>query len=155
ARRERLACFGTPPVYLRADAADRDSLAAARERIAALRWDGQALPTSGVIHSAIVLADASLATMDEARFLAAWRAKADVSVRLAEVFGDDPLDFMLFFSSITSFGKTAGQSNYAAGCAFKDAFAAHLGRTLAYPVKVMNWGYWGSVGVVSEASYRE
>ena len=155
ARCEALARHGSAPVYLSADACDRASLAEARERIAQLRWDGRAIATSGVVHSAIVLADASLATMDEERFLASWRSKADVSVRIAEVFGADPLDFMLFFSSITSFGKTAGQSNYAAGCAFKDAFATRLGRDLPYPVKVMNWGYWGSVGVVSDAASRE
>ncbi|MEO3712424.1 amino acid adenylation domain-containing protein, partial [Roseateles flavus] len=152
---EALGRLGTAPVYLCADASDRDSLAEAHRRIAALRWDGQALATRGVIHSAIVLADASLATMDEPRFLSAWRSKADVSVQMAAVFGADPLDFMVFFSSITAYGKTAGQSNYAAGCTFKDAFATWLDRTLPFPVKVVNWGYWGSVGVVSDASYRE
>ena len=47
---------------------------------------------------------------------------------MAQVFRGEPLDFDLFFSSMTAFLKSAGQSNYAAGCAFKDAFARRLGR---------------------------
>src|SRR5579864_4897958 len=72
-----------------------------------------------------------------------------------KVFGKQELDFMLFFSSIISFFRTAGQSNYSAGCTFKDSFAQRLQQERAYPVKIMNWGYWGSVGVVADESYKE
>ncbi|HYM34271.1 MAG TPA: KR domain-containing protein, partial [Steroidobacteraceae bacterium] len=96
----------------------------------------------------------SLAQMDEARFRTSLAAKVDTSVRLAQVFANEPLDFVLFFSSVQSFSKAAGQSNYAAGCTFKDAFAQHLARIWSCPVKIMNWGYWGSVGVVASESYR-
>jgi hypothetical protein len=78
----------------------------------------------------------------------------DVSVRLAQVFGGEGLEFVLFFSSLQSFTKAAGQSNYAAGCTFKDAFAHVLSLHLRCAVKVMNWGYWGSVGVVASQAYR-
>ncbi|HWU89394.1 MAG TPA: beta-ketoacyl synthase N-terminal-like domain-containing protein, partial [Kofleriaceae bacterium] len=50
--------------------------------------------------------------------------------------------------------KAAGQSNYAAGCTFKDAFASRLALEWPSAVKVMNWGYWGSVGIVASESYR-
>ena len=108
----------------------------------------------GVVHSALVLRDKSLTNMDEGSFVAALSAKVDVSVRMAQVFGDEALDFVLFFSSMLSFSKAAGQSNYASGCSFVDAFAHHLGRRLDCPVKVMNWGYWGTVGVVASEAYR-
>src|SRR5207302_2890827 len=42
---------------------------------------------------------------------------------------------------------------YAAGCTFEDSFAHQLQQEHRYPVKIMNWGYWGSVGVVAEESY--
>jgi polyketide synthase PksM len=82
-------------------------------------------------------------------------AKVDVSVNIDRVFGNDELDFMLFFSSIISVFKSPGQSNYAAGCTFKDSFAHRLQQRRRYPVKIMNWGYWGNVGVVADESYNK
>jgi polyketide synthase PksM len=145
----RVARFGPAPEYIAADASDRSALRAARDRIVSKHG-----PVHGLVHSALVLSDRSLAGMDEARFLGSLRAKVDISVRMAEVFAGEPLDFVLFFSSLQSFAKAAGQSNYAAGCTFKDAFAARLRQAWRCPVKVMNWGYWGSAGVVADAAYR-
>jgi acyl carrier protein len=102
-----------------------------------------------------VLLDQSLANMDEQRFQAALATKVEVSVRLAQVFEQEPLDFVLFFSSLNAFTRGAGQSNYAAGCTFEDAFAARLRQDWRCKIKVMNWGYWGNVGVVAEPAYRE
>ncbi|MED1668625.1 beta-ketoacyl reductase, partial [Brevibacillus laterosporus] len=73
----------------------------------------------------------------------------------AQVFGAEPLDFVLFFSSMNSFFKSSGQSNYVAGCTFKDAFAHQLAREWPCQVKVMNWGYWGSVGIVASDTYKK
>ncbi|WP_343997016.1 SDR family NAD(P)-dependent oxidoreductase, partial [Ideonella azotifigens] len=147
---ERLAAFGPRPEYIAADATDLQALVRAREQILARHP-----AIHGVMHAAIALLDKSLAQMDEDRLLAGLAAKVDVSVRMCQVFGALPLDFMLFCSSLLSFMKAAGQSNYAAGCTFKDAYALQLAQRLPYPVKVMNWGYWGSVGVVASQAYRE
>ncbi|MCP5003019.1 MAG: KR domain-containing protein, partial [Planctomycetes bacterium] len=62
---------------------------------------------------------------------------------------------MLFFSSLISFTKAPGQSSYAAGCTFKDSFAHMLEQRRSYPVKIMNWGYWGSVGIVTDETYNK
>ncbi len=109
----------------------------------------------GVIHSAILLLDRSLANMDEERFRTALAAKVDTSVHMSQVFKNEPLDFVLFFSSINSFLKTPGQSNYVAGCTFKDAFAKRLSKEWNCAVKVINWGYWGNVGVVASQEYMD
>ncbi|OMG70997.1 SDR family NAD(P)-dependent oxidoreductase, partial [Burkholderia ubonensis] len=150
ARIDRLARLGPAPLYLAADATDAQQLGEAartvRERFGAIH---------GVVHSALVLRDQSVANMDEARFVASLSAKVDVSVRMAQAFDGDALDFVLFFSSLQSFLKAAGQSNYAAGCTFKDAFAHELGRAWRCRVRVMNWGWWGGVGVVASEPYRE
>jgi acyl transferase domain-containing protein/NADP-dependent 3-hydroxy acid dehydrogenase YdfG len=146
----RIDAFGGAVHYVSADATDYAALAAARAQIE--RAFG---PVHGVVHSAIVLLDQSLARMDEQRFLAAYRAKAAISVRIGEVFGPSRLDFVLFFSSIQSFARMPGQSNYAAGCTFKDAFACYLGQHGSTPVKVMNWGYWGRVGIVAGEQYQQ
>ncbi|MGC2744318.1 MAG: beta-ketoacyl synthase N-terminal-like domain-containing protein, partial [Candidatus Angelobacter sp.] len=43
----------------------------------------------------------------------------------------------------------------AAGCTFKDSFAHWLRQERSYQVKVMNWGYWGDVGVVADEFHNE
>ncbi|HEX6160300.1 MAG TPA: SDR family oxidoreductase, partial [Thermoanaerobaculia bacterium] len=137
-----------PAHYIAADARNRDDLQRAcdevKERFGRI---------NGVIHSAVVLADKSLANMDESQFRTALSTKVDTAVRMVEVFGREPLDFLLYFSSLQSFLKAPGQSNYAAGCTFTDALAE--ASAASYPVKVMNWGYWGTVGVATTADHRE
>lgn len=58
-----------------------------------------------------------------------------------------------------AFARTAGQSNYASGCTFKDAFALSLAQdalTQAQTkIRVINWGYWGSTGIVASDAYRD
>lgn len=157
ARLETLAAFGRrsgapAPVYVQADAADDEQLARARRQV----LDGFG-PVNGVVHSALVLDDARLARMDEARFRAGLDAKRATSLALARVF--DPahnpeLDRVLFFSSMVAFSRAAGQGNYAAGCTFTDALAERLGRCWPCRVNVINWGYWGSVGVVANPGHR-
>ncbi len=148
ARLDRLAGLGPAPLYLSADARDREQLARARDEIkqAFGRIDG-------VIHAAMVVADHSLENMTEEELVAGLSAKVDVSVRLAQVFAGEPLDFVLFFSSIASFLKWPGQSNYVAGCAFEDVFASGLAAEWPCRVRVVNWGYW-AVGALASERYR-
>ncbi|MER5555528.1 SDR family NAD(P)-dependent oxidoreductase [Streptomyces sp. NPDC002793] len=136
--------------YVSADAADPAALRRAHEEVK--RHHPR---IHGVIQAALVLRDQTLARMDEASLRASLAAKADTGVAMAEVFADEALDFALFFSSVQSFTTAAGQSNYAAGCTFSDAYAHFLGRHLECPVKVMNWGWWGSVGSVATERHRE
>ncbi|MFF2529130.1 SDR family NAD(P)-dependent oxidoreductase [Brevibacillus sp. NPDC058079] len=150
AKVDRLATLGPAPVYIAADATNRKSLYFAYEEI-----KKRYKQVNGVIHSAIVLLDKSLANMDEDRFRAGLSAKVDVSVRIAQVFDREPLDFVMFFSSINSFTKSPGQSNYASGCTFKDIFAHQLSLHSLSAVKVMNWGYWANVGIVATKDYQE
>uniref|UniRef100_UPI000E3248F9 SDR family NAD(P)-dependent oxidoreductase n=1 Tax=Steroidobacter cummioxidans TaxID=1803913 RepID=UPI000E3248F9 len=146
---QSLASLGPKPRYYSADATRLDSLQATLEKIR------EAYPRiHGVVHSAIVLQDQSLSRMDEATFRSSLAAKVDVSVHMDAVFGGLDLDFMVFFSSLISFTKAPGQSNYAAGCTFKDSFAHNLGRRRSYPIKIMNWGFWGNVGIVAAEFYN-
>jgi len=137
---DRLAKLGPPPLYIRADASDRAALEGAYHRIVETYG-----PINGLVHSAIVLDDVSVAGMDEERLFAVLAAKADVCVRMAQVFQREALDFVLFFSSLQSFGRLAGQGNYSAACLFADAFAHRLRAAWRMPVKIMNWGSWDVV----------
>jgi acyl transferase domain-containing protein/SAM-dependent methyltransferase len=142
--------LGEAPLYIAADATNVASLDEARRAV--LQRHGA---IHGVVHSALVLRDQSLARMDEAAFRASLAAKIDVAVNIDRVFGGDALDFVLFFSSIASFLKPAGQSNYAAGCTFKDSFAWMLEKQRRCAVKVINWGYWGGVGAAADDAHRQ
>jgi polyketide synthase PksN len=141
---------GHAPLYISADATNLDALEQACKTILKT-WP----VIHGVIHSAIVLQGQGIARMEEPEFKASLSAKVDISVNMDKVFGGQELDFMLFFSSIISFYKAPGQSNYAAGCIFKDSFAQNLQLQRSYPVKILNWGYWGTVGVVADEYYNK
>lgn len=147
---DRLAGLGPCPCYISADATDLKALQRAYKEIKHMY-----ARIHGVVHSAIVLKDKGLAGMEEESFKDGLIPKVDISVRLAQVFQKENLDFVMFFSSIQSFTKSPGQSNYAAGCTFKDAFAHQLSREWSCAVKVINWGYWGSVGIVSSKAYQD
>lgn len=109
----------------------------------------------GVVHSAISLNDMTIADMDVSDLEDALKPKVMGSAVLGRLFRHEPLDFMLFFSSAISFRGNAGQSSYGAASGYQDAFAAGLNFLTSYPVRIINWGYWGSVGVVATERYRE
>ncbi|WP_406012013.1 SDR family NAD(P)-dependent oxidoreductase [Streptomyces sp. NBC_00984] len=136
--------------YLSADAGDP---AALRRAVAEIRRRHPQI--HGVVQAALVLRDSTFARMDEAALRAALRAKVDVTTAMAEVFDGAGLDFAVLLSSMQSFTTAAGQGNYAAGCTFSDAYAQALGAHWDTPVRVMNWGWWGTLGSVTSAFYRE
>ncbi|MFH8346373.1 SDR family NAD(P)-dependent oxidoreductase [Streptomyces sp. NPDC018045] len=135
--------------YLCADAADPAALRRAHAEIKARHPQ-----IHGVVQAALVLRDQSFAKMDETALRTSLSAKVGVSAAMAEVFDGEPLDFAVFFSSVQSFTTAAGQGNYAAGCTFADAYAHRLSRHWSCPVKVMNWGWWGSLGSASSDYHR-
>lgn len=150
AKLDAIAAVGRRPHYVCADATDAVALTAA---VASLR---ERFPRiDGVVHSALVLQDQTVRTMDEAVFRQSLAAKVDISVNIERAFAGQDLDFVLFFSSVASFHRDAGQSNYCGGCTFKDSFAQAMRARHPYPVKIVNWGYWGSVGVVTDAFFRK
>ena len=150
-KRRRLGEKGPEPEYIRGDAANREELERAYQEIK--RRHGQ---VNGVIHSAVGIFDESLEKVEEERFREVLKVKVDASVRIAQVFAGEPLDFVLFFSGMISFSKEAGKAGYSAGCAFKDAYAHQLGQSRRYATKVMNWGWWGEIGAagVVPKAYR-
>lgn len=153
ARMEKIAQIeakGGKAIYLRADANNLDSMKAAVAK--AKEHFGR---IDGVIHSAIVLQDKLIANMDEKEFRRALDTKVMGSLNLYKAVEAENPGFILFFSSAQSFVGNAGQSNYAAGCTFKDAFAYYLDGKCTAKVQIVNWGYWGSVGIVASEEYNK
>lgn len=147
---ERLSRLGPAPHYIATDATDQPSM----ER-ASMQIEARFGSIHGVVHAALLMAGDPLERMDEQRFWRGLAAKIEVSLRMVQAFAHLPLDFVLFFSSIQALERTQRQANYAAGCTVEDAFAARLARDWACSVRVVNWGYWGSVGFAAISSgYR-
>ncbi|MCP4460803.1 MAG: SDR family NAD(P)-dependent oxidoreductase, partial [Cytophagales bacterium] len=115
---DRLSKFGTKPEYVQADASVLKELQTATDSIKK-RYS----KIDGVVHSAVGIFDESLKTVEEEDFQKILSVKIDISVRIAQVFEKEILDFLLLFSSMTSFSKAGGMSGYSAGCTFKDTFA--------------------------------
>ena len=146
---QSLAALGRAPFYIAADASSASALEEARRQI-----EGRYGAVHGVVHSAVRPDHHSIAQLTESDLKAALTAKVDITVNIDRVFGDQALDFVLFFSSVMSFFRSPGQAAYAAGSAFQDSFAAAMQARRPYPVKVVNWGYWGDVGFASGDAQR-
>ncbi|MFE7390176.1 SDR family NAD(P)-dependent oxidoreductase [Streptomyces sp. NPDC057582] len=144
---DEVTALGGRARYFSADLADA---AALRSAVAAVRaaWG----PVHGAFHSALVLRDRTVANLDRPTLDEVRRPKTDGARNLYEALSDQPLDFLVYFSSAVSFTDSAGQANYAAASMFEDAYATRL-RRLGHPVSVINWGYWGGVGVVADERY--
>lgn len=110
-------------------------------------------PLAGVIHGAAVLDDASISTMDMARFARVFGPKAQGAWNLHEattVAGAD-LDFFLMLSSISSVLGLVGQLNYAAANFFQDSLA-HYRRQRGLPATSVNLGVLGQYAGMSRAA---
>lgn len=110
---------------------------------------------NGIVHSALVLKDSSLVNMSEESLMSVLTPKVHGTVNLLNAIRHRQLDFVLFFSSIQSYIANTGQANYTAACVCKDALANLLHNAFMVNSKVINWGFWGSIGIVAEDMYRE
>ena len=149
ARIRELETLGAEVLHVAADASGeaglREALARGRERFG---------PLHGVFHSAMVYYEARIEEQDERAFRAAVAAKLESLVWLHALLKDAPPDFLMVYSSAQSFTANAGRGHYSAGCLAEDAWAAAIRDTVAYPVKVVNWGYWRVEGI-DTAEHRD
>ncbi|MFF5212290.1 type I polyketide synthase [Streptosporangium sp. NPDC000396] len=107
-------------------------------------------PLRGVINSAVVLDDGTLAQLDRDRFFAPMPPKVDGSRHLHELTRHLPLDFFLLYSSAASLIGSPGQGNYSTANAYLDGLAQHR-RANGLPALSVNWGQWAATGQVAKA----
>jgi acyl transferase domain-containing protein/SAM-dependent methyltransferase/NADP-dependent 3-hydroxy acid dehydrogenase YdfG len=110
---------------------------------------------NGVFHSALVLNDSSMNLLTEEKLNSVMTSKFEASINLFTSVSSMNPDFIAFFSSANSILANKGQANYVAASAFKDAFGLSLAKAQSIPIKIINWGYCGDVGVVSTKQYRD
>jgi amino acid adenylation domain-containing protein len=149
AAQEKISLLGMKPEYYQCDAANLTDVEKTYQSIKETHQE-----IHGLFHSAIVLQDRLLKNMTEADFNKAFIPKSVASQNLVQVFGQGPLDFICFYSSVQALVHAPGQGNYAAGCAYKDSYALSV-NSQHIPVKIINWGFWGEVGVVAADGYKD
>ena len=139
-----LEASGAELLVLQADVCDvvqmRAAVALARARFGAIH---------GVLHTAGVLADGVIQLKDAATAATVLAPKVRGTLVLDEVLGDQPLDYMLLFSSVSSFSGLAGQVDYAAANAFLDAYAHERSARVGSRTIAINWSAWADVGMAA------
>jgi len=141
---------GIELLYLQADVTDADALAQAIA-VAEVRQG----PVTGTIHAALIMQDRAIRNMSQDDFLPAFEVKRLGLHNLYECLRGRPLRWLCVFSSVNSFVTNAGQSNYVAGCVVQDAMGLNWDGQVDFPVRIVNWGYWGEVGRVATEEYRK
>uniref|UniRef100_A0A3Q2NRI6 Mycocerosic acid synthase-like n=1 Tax=Fundulus heteroclitus TaxID=8078 RepID=A0A3Q2NRI6_FUNHE len=96
-------------------------------------------PIKGVFHSAAVLHDALIESLDESLFRKVLKPKVNGTLNLHFATFHNKLDVFVCFSSISSFIGNASQCNYAAANSFLDTFC-HYRRNLGLAGQSINWG---------------
>jgi acyl transferase domain-containing protein/acyl carrier protein len=99
-------------------------------------------PLSTVIHTAGVIDDGVIDSLDGERLARVMAPKVDAALHLHELAGRVEL---IFFSSAAATMGSPGQGNYAAANAFLDAFALYR-RASGLPGASLAWGAWDQAG---------
>ncbi len=138
---------GAELVHMRADVSDRTALGEALREVRS-RFG----PLHGVIHAAGVIRDSFLLHKTTDDLQDVLGAKCDGAVWLDDLTREDPLEFMVFFSSVVATVGNPGQSDYAYANGFLDEFAGtreiwrregrRNGRTLS-----IGWPAWAGGGM--------
>ena len=141
-RLDAMTAHGVTVQVAPADVADAAQLRTALAHVA------EHAPLAGVIHSVGVLDDGALPNQAWGRFAKVLAPKVQGAWNLHWLMQGKALDFVVFFSSVTSLLGNRGQANYAAANAFLDAFAAYR-RARGQPAVSLNWGPWAEIGVAA------
>ncbi|MGY5135054.1 type I polyketide synthase, partial [Streptomyces nigrescens] len=144
---EELAALGVQVNVADCDVTDHQTLA---DLLAGLPADR---PLRAVVHTAGMLDDGVLPSLNPDRLSAVLRPKVDAVLALREATRDADLSAFIMFSSVAGVFGGAGQGNYAAANAFLDAFA-YEARSQGVPAMSIAWGIWGGRDLVTAGRAR-
>ncbi|ACE82625.1 L-histidine N(alpha)-methyltransferase [Cellvibrio japonicus] len=147
---DQVAHLGGKALYFSADACDFTEMARLHSETTA-----DIGAPNGVIHSALVLRDQSIAKMTEEEFRAAFDIKVKASVILDLITRSDGLDFFTSFSSENAIRGWHGLSNYVSGCTFQDNYLHYLRHDRDQNTTIFNWGFWCETGIAAQARIRQ
>jgi len=140
-RLSRIEASGGEVLHVTADVSDpaqvRDAIGQVRARFGRI---------NGVIHTAGVAGGGLLLRHTSNTIDSVLKPKAGGLLALRAAIVDEPLDFLLLFSSVSSVLGEYGQSAYCAANAFLDAYAA-ASRPPGPHVISVNWDTWKEGGM--------
>ncbi|MFE0060362.1 type I polyketide synthase [Streptomyces sp. NPDC059003] len=136
--------LGAEVTLVACDAADRAALAAVLDDIPAQH------PLTGVVHTAGVLADATVASLSPEQVRQVLRPKVDAALNLHELTAAAPLTAFVLYSSVSAALGAPGQGNYAAANAFLDALAERRAADGLAGLS-LGWGLWAGPGEMTDA----
>ncbi|KAF7113795.1 hypothetical protein CNMCM5793_004850 [Aspergillus hiratsukae] len=110
-------------------------------------------PIAGVIQMSMVLRDQLFEKMTHEEWTTALAPKVEGTWNLHKAVEGLSLDFFILFSSLTGICGHSGSANYAAANAFMDSFAQYR-QSKGHPASVLDIGFMGDIGYVSEHSAR-
>lgn len=105
-------------------------------------------PLKGVVHAAMVLDDALLTNLDDARFQRAMAPKSSGAWKLHQRTRSMLLEMFVMYSSATTLLGNPGQANYVAGNLFMEALALQR-RAQGLPATVVCWGGIADTGYLA------
>ncbi|KAA0711770.1 putative polyketide synthase 23 [Triplophysa tibetana] len=96
-------------------------------------------PIKGVFHSAVVLHDGLIESLDKSLYEKVMRPKVNGALNLHRATEHCHLDYFVCYSSISAFLGNASQTNYAAANTFMDTFCQYR-RNIGLSGQSINWG---------------
>jgi myxalamid-type polyketide synthase MxaE and MxaD len=103
-------------------------------------------PVRGVVHAAAAIEDRLLTDLDGGAIQASFRAKVRGALNLESCLVGEPLEFLVYCSSVTSLLGQVGQGSYSAANACLDALAGRR-RARGLPAMSVLWGGWQGAGM--------
>ena len=128
---------GATVEILAADVSDRSAM----EKLFS-RFGGEWPALRGVVHAAVALPnERSIRDLDERALQDMLSAKVNGTRNLVELAVNQPLEFVVLFSSMAALLGLKGGAHYAAASQYLDA-VAHEQRRSGLPVTSIDWGAW-------------
>jgi acyl transferase domain-containing protein/NAD(P)-dependent dehydrogenase (short-subunit alcohol dehydrogenase family)/ubiquinone/menaquinone biosynthesis C-methylase UbiE/acyl carrier protein/ribosomal protein S18 acetylase RimI-like enzyme len=144
ARIREIERFGAEVLPIAIDVADQAALRRVVGDLLAQAWG----PIRGVVHAAAAIEDRLLTELDRAAIDASFQAKVRGALNLEFCLSGQPLEFLVYCSSVSSLLGQVGQASYSAANACLDALASRA-RSKGLPALSVLWGGWQGAGMAS------